>query len=90
MGTFHQGKHELHGRTVLVETDAGELWVGRCDDIVSGEVLLRDADVLAGGSEPPAREEWLARARRFGVWPRHRRIALAESSVLSLRPLSEA
>jgi len=90
VGTFHQGKHELHGRTVLIETAAGEIWVGRCDDIVEGEVRLRDADVLGGDAEPPAREEWLARARRFGVWPRHRRIALDEGSVRSLRPLGEA
>ncbi len=90
MGTFHQGKHDLHGITVLIETDSGELWVGRCDDIVGGEVRLRDADVLARGGEEPARADWLERARRHGVWPRHRRVALAEASVLSLRPLGQA
>lgn len=90
MGTFHQNKHELHGLTVLIETAAGEIWVGRCDDIVGGEVLLRDADVLPGDAEAPARDEWLSRARRFGVWPKHRRIALDEGSVRSLRLLSEA
>jgi hypothetical protein len=90
VGTFHQGKHELHGITVLIETDGGDLWVGRCDDIVGGEVRLRDADVLAGGGEESARTSWLDRAQRHGVWPRHRRVALAEARVVSLRPLGQA
>ena len=32
MGTFHQGKSELHGITVVVDTTGPEIFVGRCDD----------------------------------------------------------
>ena len=33
MGTFHQGKSELHGITVVVDTTGPEIFVGRCDDM---------------------------------------------------------
>ncbi len=89
MGTFHQGKHALHGITVLVETETGEAWVGRCDDLVGGELRLRDADVHPGDASPSERAAWLDRARRIGVWPNHRRVSLPEASVRSLRRLAE-
>ena len=73
MRTFahHEHKHELHGITVLVETDGGELWIGRCDDVVAEGVVLRDADVHREGETETPREAWLERARRLGVWPNH-------------------
>ena len=41
MRTFreHEHKHDLHGITVVVETDGAELWIGRCDDVVEAEIV---------------------------------------------------
>ncbi len=39
MGTFHQGKSDLHGITVVVETRGPELYVGRCDDVTERGVI---------------------------------------------------
>ena len=90
MGTFHHDRHELHGITVVVETDARETWIGRCDDIDARSVILRDADVFreespAGGSLA----DWLGAARRVGVWPRHRRAVIPAERVASVRRLAE-
>ena len=92
MGTFHHDRHELHGVTVVVETDARETWIGRCDDIDARSVILRDADVFRAAPENEAtgdREAWLGAARRVGVWPRHRRAVIPAESVASVRRLAE-
>jgi len=91
MRTFahHEHKHELHGITVLVETDGTELWVGRCDDVVADGVVLRDADVHREGESELPRETWLERARRVGVWPNHRRVVVPAERVTAVRRLVE-
>lgn len=89
MGTFHQGKHRLHGITVVVDTVGPEVFVGRCDDVVGGQVILHDADAHRAEAGGPSKQEWLARAALYGVWPRHRRLAVPESEVDSIRPLAE-
>jgi hypothetical protein len=33
MGTFHHGRSELHGITVVVDTHGPKVFVGRCDDL---------------------------------------------------------
>ncbi len=89
MGTFHQNTHELHGITVVVETDAAELWIGRCHDWNAAGVTLHDADVHRQEAGAPARAEWLERARRVGVWPRQRRVVVPAERVTSVRRLAE-
>jgi hypothetical protein len=92
--TFHHDRSSLHGITVVVETAGGELWVGRCDDEDGERVILLDADVHREGGAPGedelSREDWLAKADRFGVWPRHRRVVIPRARVESLVRLGEA
>ncbi len=89
MGTFHDNKHALHGITVVVETDGGETLVGRCDDMDDTRVILLDADVHQATEDGPSKEDYLARASRFGVWPKHRRLVVARSNVTAVRRLGE-
>lgn len=86
----HEHKNELHGITVVVETDGPELWVGRCDDVVAEGVILRDADVHRRGEPGPEREGWLDRARDVGVWPRHPRVVVPAERVTAVRRLVES
>ena len=88
MGTFHQGKSELHGITVVVETVGGDLYVGRCDDEDERTVILLDADMHRLTDEV-SREDYLERAARFGVWNRLPRVELARPDVTSIRRLGE-
>jgi hypothetical protein len=85
----HQDRSPLHGITVVVETAGGETWVGRCDDEDAERVILLDADVHADGEADSGREEWIARAARYGVWARHRRVVLPRRAVRSLYRLGE-
>ena len=90
MGTFHDHASPLHGITVAVETAGDELWVGRCDDEDDERVILLDADVhTEDGEAAGSREEWLARAVRFGIWPRHKRVVLPRGRVESIRRLGD-
>lgn len=89
MGTFHQDKHHLHGITVVVDTDGPEIWVGRCDDVVDGRVILLDADGHRDGDDGRSKQEWLERAAQYGVWARHRRLEVPPEKVASVRPLGE-
>ena len=91
MRTFaaHESKHALHGITVVVETDGAELWIGRCDDIVPAGVILKDADVHRKGEGEKTRAEWLERAKRYGVHPRHRLTTVDAARVVAVRRLAE-
>ena len=88
MGTFHQGKSELHGITVVVETSGGDLYVGRCEDEDQSKVILLDADMHRLTDEV-SREDYLERAARFGVWNRLPRVELERPDVTSIRRLGE-
>lgn len=88
MGTFHQGKSELHGITVVVETVGGDLYVGRCDDEDEQRVILLDADMHRPTDEV-SREEYLDKAVRFGVWNRLPKVEVERAGVVSLRRLGE-
>ncbi len=85
----HRERHELHGITVVVETDGSELWIGRCDDIVVEGVILKDAAVHRESESPESRAIWLERARQFGVFPLHRRTVVPAERVTAIRRLVE-
>lgn len=89
MGTFHQGKSELHGITVAVDTEGPEVWVGRCDDMDDETVILLDADVHRDGDDGRSKQDWLEQAARFGVWKKHDRVVLPRRRVVSVRRLGE-
>ncbi|HXT22635.1 MAG TPA: hypothetical protein VN923_17935 [Thermoanaerobaculia bacterium] len=88
MGTFHQDKGELHGITVVVDTDGPEVFVGRCHEVTDQGVVLLDVDVHSaeGGA---GKDEWVRRAARFGVWPRHRHLVVPRERVASIRRLGD-
>ncbi|MBI4568519.1 MAG: BrxA/BrxB family bacilliredoxin, partial [Planctomycetes bacterium] len=47
MGAFHDGKGDLHGITVVVETRGPRLCVGRCDEVTGEAVILLAATARA-------------------------------------------
>jgi len=84
MRTFHRDRDALHGFTVLAET-AGISYVGRCDDLRDGRLILLDVAACAG--DAAARDAFRRQARARGVWPEQARIVLPLAQVLDLRPL---
>ena len=89
MGTFHQHKHELHGITVVVDTDGPAVYVGRCDDIDERRVILLDVDVHHEGEDGRSKQEYVRRAAEYGVWRKHAQVVLDRDRVTSVRRLGD-
>ncbi len=89
MGTFHQGKGDLHGITVVVDTTGPEIYVGRCHEVTSAGVLLHDADVHEDGAGGRSKEQWVAKAAEYGVWKKYDHWLVPADRVTSIRRLNE-
>lgn len=94
MGTFHHGKGELHGITVVVDLKDTRVFVGRCDTVVPEGVILLDADVHDEATPDDAgktvsKADYLKRAARFGTWKKHDRVLVPAEDVASVTPLGE-
>ena len=89
MGTFHQGKCELHGITVVVDTTGAEIFVGRCDDQDERGILLDDVDVHQAGDGGRSKDDYVKRASRFGVFKKYDRLFIPNDKVASIRRLGE-
>jgi hypothetical protein len=89
MGTFHQGKSELHGITVVVDTPGAEIYVGRCDDEDERGIVLNDADVHIDGQGGRSKDQYVKRAAEVGVFARHPRIFVPRPQIASIRRLGE-
>jgi hypothetical protein len=89
MGTFHQGKSELHGITVIVDTTGPEIFVGRCDDQDERGIFLHDADVHRDGEGGRSKEDYVRRAAQLGVWKKYDRLVIPNDKIASVRRLGE-
>ena len=89
MGTFHHDKGELHGITVVVDTDGPRVYVGRCDTITPEGVILLDADVHEEGDGRPSKADFVAKAAKVGIWKKHDRLLVPTTEVADVTPLGE-
>ena len=89
MGTFHHDKHELHGITVVVDTDGPEIFIGRCDDMDAERVFLLDVDFHTDGDGGKSKEEYVKKAAQFGTWKKHDRLVVDRARVTSVRRLGD-
>lgn len=89
MGTFHQGKTELHGFTVVVDTPGPEVFIGRCDDLTEQGIILNDVDVHREGEGGLSKGEYIRRAARVGVHKKHNRLSIPGTAILSVQRLGD-
>jgi hypothetical protein len=89
MGTFHQGKCELHGITVVVDTTGAEVFVGRCDDMDERGIVLDDVDVHRDGEEGRSKEQYVKRAALYGVFKKYDRLFIPKDKVASIQRLGK-
>ena len=87
MGTFHDDKGELHGMTVVVDTHGPVLYVGRCDTETEQGIALLDADRHEEGEVSKA--AYLEKARKFGVFAKHRTLFVPRAEIASIRKLGD-
>lgn len=84
----HRRLGELHGITVVVDTD-GPLYVGRFFEERDGSLLLLDADLHEEGAGGISKAQYLSRAARYGVWKRFPSVSVPRSGVTSVRRLAD-
>jgi len=89
MRPFHPERHELHGITVVVDTDGPETYVGVCDDVNESEVILRDADLHRADESDISKEAYVEKAAQFGVWKKFGQVVLPRGRVTSIRRLGD-
>ena len=85
----HADRHELHGITLVVDTDGPEIFIGRCDDITDSDVILLDVDEHRDGDGGRSKDEYVTRAAQVGAWVRHEIVTLPRARVVSVRKLGD-
>jgi hypothetical protein len=84
---FHPGHDDLHGVTVVLDTTTGKTVIGRWHERVEKGVVLHDAALREPESQQ-TRDEFIARALKFGVKPEHRTLVVTDE-IASVRKLAE-
>jgi hypothetical protein len=85
---FHPGHHELHGITVVVETEGALTYVGRFDSEDEAGVHLLDVglhDAAAGGSK----DDYVRRSVKFGIRAERKHLVVPRHEIARITPLGE-
>jgi hypothetical protein len=83
---FHPGHSELHGITVVLETDGDATYIGRYHEETPKGILLHD---VAEHDDRATRADFVARTLKFGVRATHRHLTVPTSKVERLVRLVE-
>jgi hypothetical protein len=85
---FHPGHAELHGVTVVVETNGPRTYVGRFDTEDDQGVHILDVGVH---EEPTdiSKDEYLKKTARFGINRQHRHLVVPHQDVARIVRLAE-
>jgi hypothetical protein len=89
MGTFHDDMGELHGITVVVDTNGSMVYIGRCHEMDDERIVLLDVDEHEDGQDGYSKQEYIHRAVRVGVWKKRDRLVIPRTRVASVRRLGE-
>jgi hypothetical protein len=84
MGTFHSGKGELHGITVVVDTKGATVYIGRCWEMNDQQIVLLDVDEHEDGQDGRSKQEFVRQAAKVGVWKKHDRFVIPRALVESV------
>ena len=85
---FHPGHAELHGITVVVETNGSRTYVGRYDSEDAQGLHMLDVGVH---EEPTdlSKDEYLRKSAKFGVRSQHRHLIVPRHEVARITRLGE-
>ena len=85
---FHPGHQELHGITVIVETQGTQVYVGRFDSQDDVGVHMLDVGVFdaAGGG---SKADYLERSARFGIRADHKHVLIPGETIAAITRLAE-
>ena len=84
---FHPGHQELHGITVVLETNGSRTYIGRFDSQDARGVHLHDVGVHDESAGGGSKEEYLRRSAKFGIRAEHRDLLVPASEVVRISRL---
>ena len=83
---FHPGHSELHGITVVVETNGPLTYVGRYDSQDERGVHMLDVGVH-DGAEGGSKDEYVSKSATFGIRTVHKHLVVPADQVVRITPL---
>lgn len=86
---FHPGHAELHGVTVVLETNGSQTYVGRYDSEDAQGVHLLDVGVHDGTTAELSKEEYIGKSAKFGVRMDRKQLVVPSNQVARITPLGE-
>ncbi|HVD33297.1 MAG TPA: hypothetical protein VNC19_06945 [Gemmatimonadales bacterium] len=85
---FHQGHAELHGTTVVVETNGSRTYVGRYDSQDEQGVHMLDVGIHEE-TAVESKDEYIRRSAKFGIRSDHKHLIVPASEVARVTRLGE-
>ena len=86
---FHPGHAELHGITVVLETNGAKTYVGRYDSEDTAGVHLLDVgihDLLTGGG---SKDDYIRKSAKFGIRAEHKHVLVPAAEVARITKLAD-
>ncbi|HEY8256220.1 MAG TPA: hypothetical protein VIG08_01040 [Gemmatimonadales bacterium] len=84
---FHPGHHELHGITVVLETNGRETFVGRFDSEDERGVRMLDVGIHDGDGS--TKEEYIRRSLKYGIRTDRKELVVPKEAVAQIRRLAD-
>jgi hypothetical protein len=86
---FHPGHAELHGITVVVETNGSVTYVGRYDSEDQRGVHMLDVGVYDADAAGGSKEEYIGKSAKFGIRIDHKHLIVPAANVMRITRLGE-
>lgn len=86
---FHPGHSELHGITVVVETNGALTYVGRYDSEDERGVHMLDVGVHDGAAGADSKDDFVRKSAKFGIRSNHKHLVVPADQVARITRLGE-
>jgi hypothetical protein len=84
---FHPGHHELHGITVVLETNGRETFLGRFDSEDERGVRMLDVGIHDGDGS--TKEEYIRRSLKYGIRTDRKELIVPKEAVARITRLAD-
>jgi hypothetical protein len=86
---FHPGHAELHGITVVVETNGPLTYVGRYDSEDQHGVHMLDVGVHDASADQGSKDDYVRKSAKFGIRTNHKHLIVPMQQVFRITKLGE-
>jgi hypothetical protein len=86
---FHPGHAELHGITVVVETNGPRTYVGRYDSQDERGVHMLDVGIHDETATELSKDEYIKNSAKFGIRTEHKHLIVPSREVARVTRLNE-